>query len=72
MALARYRTDRPATEDLADEASRHIAAFDAAQESVRADKEARRTKMDADGFTLVGLGDWVDALTQSDRVVHFG
>jgi tRNA 2-thiouridine synthesizing protein D len=41
-------------------------------------EEARRTGLNdvsgtlADGFTLVGLGDWVDALTQSDRVVHFG
>ena len=40
-------------------------------------EEARRAGLEggatlADGFTLVGLGDWVDALTQSDRVVHFG
>jgi tRNA 2-thiouridine synthesizing protein D len=41
-------------------------------------EEARRAGLNdvsgtlADGFTLVGLGDWVDALTQSDRVVHFG
>ncbi|MFT6600166.1 MAG: tRNA 2-thiouridine synthesizing protein D [Alloalcanivorax sp.] len=40
-------------------------------------EEARRAGLNdvngtlADGFTLVGLGDWVDALTQSDRVVHF-
>ena len=42
------------------------------------DAEARRAGLSAvsgtlaEGFTLVGLGDWVDALTQSDRVVHFG
>ncbi|MBF1801424.1 DsrE/DsrF/TusD sulfur relay family protein [Alloalcanivorax profundimaris] len=26
----------------------------------------------ADGFALAGLGDWVDALGQGERVVHFG
>lgn len=25
----------------------------------------------ADGFTIAGLGDWVEALTTSDRVIHF-
>lgn len=40
--------------------------------------EARRSGLQeehgtlAEGFHLVGLGDWVEALTQSDRVVHFG
>lgn len=38
--------------------------------------EARRAGLDgaslASGFRLSGLGDWVDALSHSDRVVHFG
>lgn len=38
--------------------------------------EARRAGLDGDnlaaGFRLVGLGDWVEALRNSDRVVHFG
>ena len=38
--------------------------------------EAHRAGLDGDnlaeGFRLVGLGDWVEALMTSDRVVHFG
>lgn len=37
---------------------------------------ARRAGLEGDnlaaGFRLVGLGDWVGALKDSDRVVHFG
>lgn len=40
------------------------------------DTEAARARPDggnlAPGFRLTGLGDWVDALARSDRVIHFG
>lgn len=38
--------------------------------------QARQAGLDgenlAEGFRLAGLGEWVDALMNSDRVVHFG
>ncbi len=48
----------------------------ALRRGVADEAEARRAGLDdanlAPGFQLTGLGDWVDALSHSDRVVHFG
>lgn len=48
----------------------------ALRRGVADEAEARRAGLDdanlAPGFQLTGLGDWVDALSHSERVVHFG
>ncbi|MCU5782674.1 sulfur relay protein TusD/DsrE [Alcanivorax balearicus MACL04] len=48
----------------------------ALRRGVTDDTEGQRAGLDGDnlaeGFQLVGLGEWVDAARHSDRVLHFG